>query len=239
MATLGWLLSQQVTQLAGNLPSYRSVLVEKIGALRSSVGNLPALEKASEGVKDLEREFAKSDPKAEATAPALRNRGLQTSRSLLRFMSLLRRISRSLNRRGGHSDTARSRGYRAHFRCLHSPPARGVARQKHPSTRLFRRPTRDRRNDGRRGAASKYFLSQLLINSAYSAFIAAALWLFGVPSPIAWGILAALMRFVPYIGSFIAAAPPLLLAAAVEPGWSTSFLTGALSLSRNWPWDRS
>ena len=77
---------------------------------------------------------------------------------------------------------------------------------------------------------SKYFLSQLLINSAYGIFIAAALWLLGVPSPIAWGILATLMRFVPYIGSFIAAAPPLLLAAAVEPGWSTFLLTGALYL---------
>ena len=43
IVTLGWLLSQQVTQLAGNLPSYRSAIVEKIGALRSSVGRLACL----------------------------------------------------------------------------------------------------------------------------------------------------------------------------------------------------
>jgi AI-2E family transporter len=39
-----------------------------------------------------------------------------------------------------------------------------------------------------------------------------------------------LMRFVPYVGSFIAAAPPLMLAAVVEPGWTTFLLTGALYL---------
>ena len=61
-------------------------------------------------------------------------------------------------------------------------------------------------------------------------FIALGLWLIGVPSPIVWGILAMLMRFVPYVGPFIAAAPPLLLAAVVEPGWTTFLLTAALYL---------
>ena len=77
---------------------------------------------------------------------------------------------------------------------------------------------------------SKYFLSQALINSAYGVFIALGLWLIGVPSPIVWGILAMLMRFVPYVGPFIAAAFPLLLAAVVEPGWTTFLLTAALYL---------
>jgi hypothetical protein len=39
-----------------------------------------------------------------------------------------------------------------------------------------------------------------------------------------------LMRFVPYVGPFIAAAPPLMLAAVVEPGWTTFLLTAALYL---------
>ena len=61
-------------------------------------------------------------------------------------------------------------------------------------------------------------------------FIALGLWLIGVPSPIVWGILAMLMRFVPYVGAFIAAAPPLLLAAVVEPGWTTFLFAAALYL---------
>ena len=68
---------------------------------------------------------------------------------------------------------------------------------------------------------SRYFLSQVLLNFTYGALIAAALWLIGVPSPIAWGVLAGLMRFVPFVGAYIAAAFPLLIAAAVDPGWTT------------------
>ena len=94
IVSLGWLLSQQVTQLAENLPAYRSAIVEKIGALRTSMGSLPAFEKASEAVKDLERELAEPDPN-ELARRHRRDREPQASRSLSRFMNLLRRISRS------------------------------------------------------------------------------------------------------------------------------------------------
>jgi predicted PurR-regulated permease PerM len=45
-----------------------------------------------------------------------------------------------------------------------------------------------------------------------------------------WGTIAALMRFVPYVGSYIAAGAPILLAAALDPGWSKAFWVGALFL---------
>ncbi|MGA8689205.1 MAG: AI-2E family transporter [Methyloceanibacter sp.] len=77
---------------------------------------------------------------------------------------------------------------------------------------------------------SSYFLRQVLINASFGTFIAFGLWLIGVPSPIGWGILAMLMRFVPYVGSFISATPPMLLAAVVDPGWTTMLLTGGLFL---------
>jgi predicted PurR-regulated permease PerM len=74
----------------------------------------------------------------------------------------------------------------------------------------------------------RYFLTLTLINTAFGIFIAFGLWLIGVPSPVLWGVLAALMRFVPFLGSFIAAACPLILAAAVDPGWSMFLMTLAL-----------
>ena len=77
---------------------------------------------------------------------------------------------------------------------------------------------------------SGYFLRQVLINSAYGVFIAFGLWAIGIPSPMVWGILAMLMRFVPYVGPFIAAAPPVLLGAVVDPGWTMMLLTGGLFL---------
>lgn len=77
---------------------------------------------------------------------------------------------------------------------------------------------------------SRYFLIQLALNSAFGAFIAVGLWLAGLPSALLWGILAGLMRFVPFIGSFIAVVPPALLALAVTPGWSLALVVLALFL---------
>ncbi len=67
---------------------------------------------------------------------------------------------------------------------------------------------------------SRYFLTQLSVNAAFGVVIGVGLLVIGVPNPVLWGILSALLRFVPYVGSFISAVLPLALAAAVEPGWS-------------------
>ena len=61
--------------------------------------------------------------------------------------------------------------------------------------------------------------------------IGTGLWLIGVPSAALWGILAAILRFVPYIGALISAVFPLVLAAAVDPGWTTLLWTAALFLA--------
>ena len=77
---------------------------------------------------------------------------------------------------------------------------------------------------------SRYFLTQVALSAAYGVLTTIFLWAIGVPSPILCGVLAAIMRFVPYVGSIIAAAFPMILAVAVDPGWSTLLLTGAFFL---------
>ena len=72
------------------------------------------------------------------------------------------------------------------------------------------------------------FFIQLALNSAFGVVIGTGLWFIGVPSPALWGILAAILRFVPYIGAFISALFPLALAAAVDPSWSMLLWTVAL-----------
>ena len=67
---------------------------------------------------------------------------------------------------------------------------------------------------------SKFFLMQTLLNVGFGFVIAAGLGAIGVPYAALWGILAGLMRFVPFIGIFIAVFFPILLAAAAEPGWT-------------------
>ena len=77
---------------------------------------------------------------------------------------------------------------------------------------------------------SRYFLSQLAVNACFGLVVALGLLAIGVPNWMLWGIIAALMRFVPYIGAFAAAIFPLTLAAAVDPGWTMVVYTLALFL---------
>ncbi|MDX7950027.1 AI-2E family transporter [Lichenihabitans sp. Uapishka_5] len=77
---------------------------------------------------------------------------------------------------------------------------------------------------------SKYFLAQVGINTVFGAVIGIGLYFIGVPSALLWGILAGILRFVPYVGAVLAAALPLALAAAVDPGWSLVIWTAGLFL---------
>ena len=75
---------------------------------------------------------------------------------------------------------------------------------------------------------SRYLLTQLGLNAFCGLIIGIGLLLIGVPNPLLWGTLAALLRFVPYIGSVLAALLPTALAAAVDPGWSMAIECAAL-----------
>ena len=75
---------------------------------------------------------------------------------------------------------------------------------------------------------SRYFLAQTGLNIFFGVVVAIGLALIGVPNAVLWGILAALLRFVPYVGAFLAAAFPVALAFAVDPGWSMVLWTFAL-----------
>ena len=67
---------------------------------------------------------------------------------------------------------------------------------------------------------SRYFLTQLALNAGFGLVVGTALFFIGVPSPALFGIIAALLRFVPYVGAVGSAALPMMLAAAVDPGWT-------------------
>lgn len=67
---------------------------------------------------------------------------------------------------------------------------------------------------------SKYLTMQVVVNLSYGVPMATGLWVIGVPGSVLWGALAALMRFVPYVGPMISAVFPLVLAFAVEPSWT-------------------
>jgi predicted PurR-regulated permease PerM len=69
-----------------------------------------------------------------------------------------------------------------------------------------------------------YVFFQTVINGTFGCAIALGLFLIGLPYAILWGSLAAALRFIPYVGAWVAALLPLTLALAVFQGWQQPLL---------------
>lgn len=77
---------------------------------------------------------------------------------------------------------------------------------------------------------SALFTGQVILNASFGVFVGCVLMIVGVPNAPLWGVVAFIMRFVPFIGVYVAAVPPVLLAAAVDPGWTKAICTLAVFL---------
>ncbi len=226
---LGWMMSREATDLAAALPNYRATLSEKIQSLRATTSESKVLQKAGDVLTGLQEEL--NAPTDGAPDP-----GVGTSAQKPDDKPIAVQITEP-----------EPTGWALYQNILGTllPPlaTAGIVLLFVIFILLQREDLRDRLirlfggSDLQRATStmtdaatrlSRYFLSQVLINFAYGTMIAVALWLIGVPSPIAWGVLAGLMRFVPYVGAYIAAALPLLIAAAIDPGWTTFFWVLAL-----------
>lgn len=77
---------------------------------------------------------------------------------------------------------------------------------------------------------SRFFVSQFAVNIGVGALIWLGLSILGLSQALLWGAMAAILRFIPYIGIWIAACCATLLAAAIAPGWSLAIMTLLLFL---------
>ena len=67
---------------------------------------------------------------------------------------------------------------------------------------------------------SRYLLMQLILNGSHGAAVAIGLAIIGLPNTLLWGLLSALLRFIPYIGPWMAAVLPVSLSLAIFDGWT-------------------
>jgi predicted PurR-regulated permease PerM len=237
---LGSLLASQLTQLGGDLPRYQSTISEKIQLFRDTTAGRGTLERASGVLKDLSKELDK--PK-EAAPPIAAGTSLTPKTSLTSKTSapLTPVPVEVLQPDPGALESLRS----LISPLLHPLATTGIIIIFVIFILLQREDLRNRlirlagSHDLQRTTAalddaaarlSRLFLIQLLLNGTFGLVIGAGLWLIGIPSAILWGIFAAVLRFVPYIGAAIAAAFPLALAVAVDPNWSMLLWTLALFL---------
>ena len=231
---MGSLLATQLTQLAGDLPRYQSTIANKIQSFQDTRAGKGTLERASDMLKNLGKQL--DQPKDAESAP--------TPSSTLNPKATPPQAPVPVEVHQPDPGALES------LRTLIAPLVHPLAttgiiiifvifillQREDLRNRLIRLAgSSDLQRttaalDDAAGRLSRLFLTQLIVNGAFGVVIGTGLWFIEIPSAVLWGILAAVLRFVPYIGAVIAAAFPLALAVAVDPGWSMLLWTLALFL---------
>ena len=222
---IGTLIGSQAAELAGNLALYESTITRKIESLQSAATGSGIISRASSTLNDLKKEITRTAEKArgDATAPQeTAPHGDQPPKPIPVEIhapppapfEIIRSIIGPL---AGPLATAgivivfltfilvQREDLRDRF--IHLVSAGDLQR------------TTVALDDGA-SRLSRFFLTQIAINASIGVVIGTGLFLIGVPSAVLWGILAMLLRFLPYIGIWIAAFFPAALALAVDPSWS-------------------
>lgn len=225
--SLGGLMVSQATRLAAKLPGYQQTLSDKIESLRGLMGGSGTLEHASTVLKELKTELQHRDASGRGDG------------------ELTRQLSdKPIPVEVRQPDPGALSTLGAIIQPLISPlTTTGVVvifvvfvllQREDLRNRLIRlagsadiqRTTAALDDAGKR--LSKLFVTQIAFNAVFGLAIGIGLELIGVPSAPLWGLVAMIMRFVPYIGALISAIFPLILAAAVGSGWQMLILTAAL-----------
>jgi len=206
----GVFLGNQVSALSAELPTYQSNIRHKLRDLRASADRPGMFDGALKTIDTVKKEVEQESPAAKAPAPPQRVVVAE------RTPSPMQQALNGLEKASGPLATA---GIVLVFVVLILLDRLDLR------DRLLRlwggslhRSTDAMDEAGRR--ISRYLRMQLVVNVTYGLPMAVGLWFIGVPGALLWGAVAAVMRFVPYVGPMISAVFPLALAFAVDPGWS-------------------
>ena len=229
LVALGFVMETQISHLAGEIPKYQQNIREKISSLNKALVSSGTLQQASSTLDSLASELGgkgptSSSPQGQAgkanqqPAPIPVEVQKPQSATLQTIEELLSPIIEPISMAGllvlflvfilFYREDLRDRILRL------------------VGTRDLQTTTAAMNDAGKR--LSRYFLIQASINGCFGLFIGAALWIIGVPNFILWGMLAGILRFVPYVGTPMAAVFPLALASAIDPGWSKVLETALL-----------
>jgi predicted PurR-regulated permease PerM len=211
---IGWTLTRQVVTLADELPQYRLNIHHRIADLRgASKGG--TMEKVQKAVEDLVGEIQKTD-----TLDVTRQKPVAV---VLEAPSILVHLPNLLQALASAGVVA----VLVIFMLLE----RRELRDRVILLIGYRRMTATTRALDEAGARiSRYLLMQSIINGGFGVAVGLGLFLIGVPYAVTWGSLAAALRFIPYLGAFVAMLLPLALSLAVFPGWLQPALVVGLFL---------
>ncbi len=210
----------QAADLAGQLPAYRQTIREKMQALAAGMGGQGPFARAAELMSELLREVTEAPkpgapPKLEAVivqAPASSSFGPfgAYASPVIHGLTLVAAVVLVTTFTLAQREDLRNRIIRL------------------IGAEDLQRTTAALDDAGKR--LGRLLLAQLAVNATFGGVIGLGLMLIGLPSPFLWGILAGVLRYVPYIGAVMGVAPPLLIAFAVDPTWSMFVWTAVFFL---------
>jgi predicted PurR-regulated permease PerM len=227
--SLGGLMVSEATRLAARLPGYQQTLSDKVESLRGLMGGSGTLEQASTVLKELGKELQHGDTSGQSDIGLTRQGSGQAipipvevkqpdPGALTTLAKIIEPLLSPLTRTGIVVIFVS-------FILLQREDLRNRLVRLAGSGDI-QRTTAALDDAGKR--LSKLFLTQIVFNAAFGLAIGAGLEFIGVPSAPLWGLIAMILRFVPYIGALISAIFPLILAAAVGSGWQMLVLTALL-----------
>ncbi len=231
-----WLGTTQLADLVSKLPHYQHNIQKKIEALRNPAGS--GLAKAADSVKQIRDQLSRSSAVVENRKPVSpdQKRGKALSSgpperapvsvevvknppgiveslglvgtSLARFLGVVGAVMIFSLFILVHRSDLRNRLFRLF----------GTGHLNVMTTAL----------DDAASRVSRYLLTQSIINGTFGLLLGLGLHWIGLPNALFWGVLGAILRFIPYVGTLIAGLCPVVLALAIFEGWAKPLLTFGL-----------
>jgi len=212
LGAVGWTVEAQLAALAAELPTYTGNIKQKIAQVRHA-GTGGVLGKVQDAVQDV---LTAGQPGAPATPPPATPVPVQAEgpallgylpsvlETALTAVMVLVLVIFLLIEQGTLRDRLLTFGGYAHV--THTTKALDEA-----SARI-----------------SRYLRMQALVNGSFGLLFGLGLFVVGLPYAVLWGFLAAVLRFIPYVGTLLAALLPIGLSLAVFPGWTPLLVVSGL-----------
>jgi predicted PurR-regulated permease PerM len=228
---LGWTVGNQLIDVTNQLPSYKTNIKEKIDSIRNPKNR--RLDKAADAMKELGKEIADSPSAPNEPASTLKNPGSAKAAAQQPKAVPVQVFQPASNPLESLNSVITPLGSAVIVLVLTIFMLAGredlrnrlIGLVGHGHLNLMTQALEDA---GAR--VSRYLLLQLVINACFGAVIGVGLYFIGIPNSMLWGVVAALLRFLPYVGSPLAAVLPILLSLAIFPTWTGPVATIGLYL---------
>src|SRR6202140_3416187 len=228
---MGWTVGNQLIDVTNQLPSYKTNIKEKIDAIHNPKNR--RLDKAADAMKELGKEIAEN-PTAptESAASSLKNSGNNKSTAQPKALpvQVFQPASNPLESLNSVIPPLGSAVIVVVLTIFM------LAGREDLRNRLIGLVGRGHLNvmtqalDDAGSRVSRYLLLQLVINAFFGVVIGLGLYFIGIPNSMLWGVVAGLLRFLPYVGSPLASVLPILLSLAIFPTWTGPVATIGLYL---------